>query len=84
MCNHQELVSAVLQSLGSFSIVDGNGSENVSFKMNSCFFNLFRVYSNLLKIANFPRVDFLRTALKFRERKRDSWSLVYVLHKTCN
>ena len=34
--------------------------------------------------ANFPGVDFLRTALKFRERKRDSSLLVYVLHKTCN
>ena len=26
----------------------------------------------------------MRTALKFREGKRDSSSLVYVLHKTCN
>ena len=34
--------------------------------------------------ANFPGVDFLRNSLKFRERKRDSSSLVYVLHKTCN
>jgi len=38
--------------VGSFSIDDGNGSENVSFKMNSSFFNLCRVYSNLLKMAN--------------------------------
>ena len=38
-------------SLGSFSIDDGNGSENVSFKINSRFFNLRRVYSNLLKMA---------------------------------
>ena len=46
------------QKLGSFSIDDGNGSENVSFKMNSRFFNLCRVYSNLLKMASvdeFPR-----------------------------
>ena len=35
-----------------FSIDDGNGSENVSFKMNSLFFNLCRVYSNLLKMAS--------------------------------
>ena len=60
---------------GSFSIDDGNGSENVSFKKNSRFFNLCRVYSNLLKMASvgeFPTgVDFLRTALKFGERKRD-------------
>ena len=44
--------------IGSFSIDDGNGSENVSFKMNSRFFNLCRVYSNLLKMASvgeFPR-----------------------------
>ena len=38
--------------LGSFSIDDGNGSENVSFEMNSHFFNLCRVYSNLLKMAS--------------------------------
>jgi len=38
--------------IGSFSIDDGNGSENVSFKMNSRFFNLCRVYSNLLKMAS--------------------------------
>ena len=37
---------------GSFSIDDGNGSENVSFMMNSRFFNLCRVYSNLLKMAS--------------------------------
>ena len=38
--------------LGSFSDDDGNGSENVSFKMNSRLFNLCRVCSNLLKMAN--------------------------------
>ena len=45
-------------TVGSFSIDDGNGSENVSFKMNSRFFNLCRVYSNLLNMASvgeFPR-----------------------------
>ena len=48
--------------IGSFSIDDGNGSENDSFKMNSRFFNLCRVYSNLLKMASvgeFPRSSFL-------------------------
>ena len=48
----------VFQNIGSFSIDDGKGSENVSFKMNSRCFNLCRVYSNLLKMANvgeFPR-----------------------------
>ena len=38
--------------VGRFSIDDVNGSENVSFKMNSCFFNLCRIYSNLLKMAS--------------------------------
>ena len=46
------LLSVLATSLGSFSIDDGNGSENVSFKMNSRFFNLCRVYSNLLKMAS--------------------------------
>ena len=38
--------------LGSFSIDDDNGSENVSFKMNFRYFNPCRVYSNLLKMAS--------------------------------
>ena len=38
----------------------------------------------LFFILNFPGVDFLGTALKFRKRKKISSSLVYVLHKTCN
>ena len=38
--------------LGSVSIDDGNGRENVSFKMNCRIFNLCRVYSNLLKMAS--------------------------------
>ena len=40
------------KGVGSFSIDDGNGSENVSFKMNSRFFKLCRVYSSLLKMAS--------------------------------
>ena len=38
--------------LGSFSIDDGDSSEKVTFKMNSRFFKLFRVYSNSLKMWN--------------------------------
>ena len=50
------------QSLGETSYIllpavsprddDGNGSEDVSLKMNSRFFNLCRVYSSLLKMAS--------------------------------
>ena len=41
-----------MYNIESFSIDDGNFSENVRFKMNSRFFNLCRVYSNLLKMAS--------------------------------
>ena len=40
------------KTLGSFSIDDSNGLKNVSFKMTFRFFNLCRVYSNLLKMAS--------------------------------
>ena len=71
-----QLTSYYLQTvqflLGSFSI--DNGNENVSFKMNSRFFNLCRVYSNLLKMANvgeFPWSWFLEDRTQvWREKKR--------------
>ena len=46
------VVAVVAVAVGSFSIDDGNGNKNVSFKMNSRFFNLCRLYSNLLKMAS--------------------------------
>ena len=73
--------------IGSFSTAHGDGGGNVTLKINSRFFKLFRVYSSspeMLKWANFPGVDFLGTTLKFRKRKKNSSSLVYVLHKTWN
>ena len=39
------------EKLGSFSIDDGNGSVNVTFKMNQHSFKLSRVYSSLLKMS---------------------------------
>ena len=71
-----QLTSYYLQTvhflLGSFSI--DNGNENVSFKMNSRFFNLCRVYSNLLKMASvgeFPWSWFLEDRTQvWREKKR--------------
>ena len=57
----------IIQLQGSFCIDDGNGSENVGFKMNSRFFNLCRVYSNLLKIASvgkFPWSWFLEELIQ--------------------
>ena len=48
--------------LGSFSIYDGDGSEKVTFKMNSSLFKLCRAHSNSLKMSNvgeFPWSGFL-------------------------
>ena len=50
--NRKILLWVQVGILGSFSIDDGNCSENVSFKMNSRFLNLSRVYSSLLKMAS--------------------------------
>ena len=53
MRNSQLFNVAVLPTKGSFSIDDGDGdgSENVTFKMNWRFFELFRVYSNSVKMS---------------------------------
>ena len=51
MRNSQLFNAAVLPTKGSFSIDDGDGSENVTFKMNWRFFELFRVYSNSVKMS---------------------------------
>ena len=50
--SNQPLSGDRLFSLGSFSIVDEDGSENIAFMMNSRFFKHGRVYSNSLKISN--------------------------------
>ena len=42
----------VSQMLWNFSIGDLDGSKNVTFKMNSCFLKLCRVYFNFLKMFN--------------------------------
>ena len=71
---------------GSLSIDDSDSSKNVTFKIYSRFSKTCRVYSNSLRMQNVGgfslEVDFLGTALKFRKRKKNSSSLVYVLHTT--
>ena len=47
-----DVAVAVAVIVGSFSIDDGDGSENVTFKMNSRFFKLCRGYSYSLKMSN--------------------------------
>ena len=70
--------------IGSFSIDDGDGSENVTFRMNSRFLNFVAfipICRKCLMQANFPGLDNLGTALKFRKREKSSSWVVYALHK---
>ena len=86
-----------LDWLGSFSLValtTATAERIVTFKRNSCVFQwrcrVFPIRWKCQMNANFPSVDFLRigrtirTALKFRKRKKNSSLRVYVLHKTWN
>ena len=47
---------ASISLIGSFSIDDGDVSENVTFKMNLRFFKLCRVYSNSLNSLKMSNV----------------------------
>ena len=62
-----------LLKIGSFSIDDGDGIENATFKMDyriSNFVAFIPIRWKCLMWANFPEVDFLGTALKFKKRKK--------------
>ena len=48
----QRPVRRLNQLLGSFSIDDGDGSEKLTFKMNSRLFKLCRAHSKSLKMSN--------------------------------
>ena len=72
----QQDTPSLQYTLVRFSIDDGAGSENGILKLNSFFFqNLSRISLELI---------FLGTAIKFRKRKKNSSSLVNLLHKTWN
>ena len=63
-----------------FNIDDGDGSENVTFKMNSRFLKLCRIYSNSKKLSNlseFPCNWFLGFFSSL-ERDREIHCLVFV------
>ena len=68
---------------GSFSTHDGDGRKNGTFKMNSRFFKLCRVHSKCRRISR-KSVSWGLLTLKFRKRKKNSPSLVYVLLNTPN
>ena len=72
-------------TIGSYSMDDGDGSENVSFKMNSGFFKLCRASSSSLKMSNvgeFPWSSWDHTQVL--KAKNIRFRLFYVLHKTLN
>ena len=46
------LQKASSRILGSFSVDDGDSSENVTFKLSPRFFRLRRVYFNSMKLFN--------------------------------
>ena len=77
------------QVIGSFSIDNSNGSENITSKMNSPF---FQTLSCLFPLAENVKCWWISLELSFWgphssvewERKNYSSSLVYVLHKMWN
>ena len=70
-------------NLGIFS--NGDGSENVTIVMKSRFSKRRRDYSNAVfkcqMKVKLTGVEFLETAPKFRKRKKNWSSCVYVFHK---
>ena len=73
----------MLINIGRFSN-NSEGSKNVTIKMNSLFFHTFSAFirthfKNGKCNVNFLGVEFLRTAPKFGNRKRNSLCCVYVI-----
>ena len=65
-CSHRRVCK--LPNREFFCIDEGDGSENITLKMNSSFFSLCSVYSSSLKmsdVGNFPGVDLFGTSFKF-------------------
>ena len=80
-CSSPEPLLSILRS---FSLDDGDGSENLTLKMNSRFFKLCRAYSSSLKMSNvgeFSWSSCLKDPTQVLKEKTNSLSLVYVLHK---
>ena len=77
-----------LMLLGTLSNDDDDDSaENVTKKMNLCFFKLSQVYMDLLNMpsaGDFSWSWILKILFKFKNRKENSSSYVHVLHKTSN
>ena len=63
---------------------DSDGYENVTQKVNSHYFKIYRAYSNSFSLSNigkFSGVEFSKSVSKFRKKKK-SLPFVHVLDKT--
>ena len=73
--------------LGTLNKDDDDGSEKVGKNVNLGSFKLIAsgwTRSICQMQATFPGVEFLRILFKFKKRKENSSSYVYVLHETSN
>ena len=73
--------------MGSFTIEDGDISENVTIKKTSVFSNFVAIISTRWKCqmsVNFHWIVFLETDPNSRRRKKSLSCCVFVLHKTSN
>ena len=73
--------------MGSLSSDDGDGNENVTYKVNSRCFKLYRAYSISFSSSNlgiFFWSWILKYCSKVQEKKRKVVAFVHVLHKTWN
>ena len=80
------LVTVILLSRR-FCIDEGDCSESLTFKINSRFFKLFRVYSSSLKMLNEGQFDRISPELDSRKRGRKIGRPLFadcVLQKTWN
>ena len=71
---------------GSFSIYNGDGSENVTQRVNSRCFGFFAIIpSPIISVSNVDQFFWswiLKVLSKLGKRKNKSFSCVHVLHKT--
>ena len=72
--------------MGSLSSDDGDGYENVTYKVNSRCFKLYRAYSISFSSSNLGIFFFWSCILKYcskvQEKKKKVVVSVHVLHKT--
>ena len=69
--------------LGTPSSDNGDGTENVIGRVNSCSFKLYHVFSNVLKLWKYVG-EFPRTASKLKNWKKNLSLCDYLLSKTSN